>query len=153
MRSRIGADDPCVDGSTPNRGATTIQSPLGFRFAGVLGTYAIHRRGTAAAIFPVDAQSLRLMAFTQPLDAPQGSFSQPPASVAGEQAETTATFAERSVRITGEPAWNGTYDYTVEAGVIRFASPQCPDGLCNAIYNNELGTLYVARLGNGLFIR
>jgi hypothetical protein len=153
MRSRIGENNACADGSTPNRGATSVQSPLGFRFAGVLGTYAIHRRGAAAAIFPVDAQSLRLMAFTQPLDAPRGPFSQPPASAAGRQVSTTVTFEQGSVRISGEPAWSGTYDYSVDAGVIRFASPQCPGNICNAIYSNDLGTLYVARLGNGLFIR
>lgn len=152
MRSRIGGES-CADGSAPNRGATRAQAPLGFSFAGVLGTYAIHRQGGAAAIFPVSAQSLRLMAFSQPLEAPSGSFSQPPASATAQQVATTVTFEPGSVEIRGEPAWSGTYDYSIASGVIQFASEQCPDGVCNAIYNDELGLLYVARLGNGLFVR
>lgn len=152
MRGHISADG-CADGSAPNRGTTSVQSPLGFRFSGVLGTYAIYRQGAAAAIFPIGSQSLRLVAFTRPLQTPAGSFSQPPASAVGEQVSTMVTFEEHAVKITGAAAWSGTYDYAVDSGVIRFASPQCPGDGCNAIYNDDLGTLYVARLGNGYFIR
>lgn len=152
MRSRIDGDS-CADGSSATRGATRLQPRMGFCFAGVPGVYAIHRRGAAAAIFPVGAQSLRLMAFTRASQAPRGSFAQPPSSTIGDAVPTTVAFEKGSVKITGGAAWSGSYGYVVEDGVIRFASDACPDGVCNAIYNDDLGTMYAARLGNGLFIR
>lgn len=152
MRSRIDGD-ACADGSSASRGTTRVQPRMGFSFAGVPGVYAIHRRGAVAAIFPVGAQSLRLMAFTRASQAPRGSFAQPPSSTIGDAVPTTVAFEKGTVKITGDASWSGSYGYVVEDGVIRFASDACPDGVCNAIYNDELGTLYAARLGNGLFIR
>lgn len=152
MRGRIDGDS-CADGSSASRGATRVQPRLGFSFAGVPGVYAIHRRGAAAAIFPVGAQSLRLMAFTRASNAPRGSFAEPPPSAVGDAEPMTVTFEKGALKIAGGAAWSGTYAYVVEDGVLRFASSACPDGVCNAIYNDELGTLYAARLGNGLFIR
>lgn len=152
MRSRIDGDS-CADGSSASRGQTRVQPRAGFTFSGVPGVYAIHRRGDAAAIFPVGAQSLRLMAVTRASKAPRGSFAQPPSSAVGEPVPMTVVFEKGAVQITGGASWSGTYAYVVEDGVIRFTSDACPDGVCNAIYNDELGTLYVARLGNGLFIR
>lgn len=152
MRSRIDGNS-CADGSSASRGQTRVQPQTGFSFAGVPGVYAIHRRGAAAAIFPVSAQSLRLMAFTRASKAPRGSFAQPPSSAVGDAVPTTVAFEAGGVEITGAASWSGTYGYVVEDGVIRFASDACPDGVCNAIYNDDLGTLYAARLGNGLFIR
>lgn len=144
----------CADGSQPSRGATSVQSPLGFTFAGLQGVYAIYREGKAAAIFPVSAQSLRLMAFTSAPQGPRGSFRQPAASALAPSDAIEVAFNNGHLEISGDSAWTGTYTYSVDAGgVVRFASPQCPGSVCNAIYNNSLGTLYVARLGNGLFIR
>ena len=152
MRSRIDGDS-CADGSSASRGDTRVQPRMGFSFTGVPGVYAIHRRGAAAAIFPVGAQSLRLMAFTRASKEPRGSFAQPPPSVVSDAEPMTVTFETGAVKVTGGAAWSGSYAYVVEDGVIRFASDACPDGVCNAIYNDDLGTLYAARLGNGLFIR
>jgi hypothetical protein len=153
MRSRMSAGGGCADGSAPNSGTTTIVPQPGFKFSGVLGTYAIYQQGSRAAIFSVDSQSLRLMALTEPADSPIGVFSQPPGDAKANPPLITIGFTRNSMVVSGEPNWNGTYDYTLTSGVISFPAALCPNHTCNAIYNNDLGILYVPRLGNGSFIR
>ena len=143
----------CVDGSTPKSGTTAVQPNLGFQFSGVIGTYAIYSRGSSASIFPVSSQSLRLMALTQPAKPPIGSFAQPSSEASGNPPLVKAVFKSNSVSVRGYPAWDGDYPYSVTDGVISFTSSQCPNSVCNAIYNNDLGMLWVPRLGSALFIR
>lgn len=153
MRSAIDGSS-CADGSAAKRGSTTLDPTFGFSFSGLLGVYAIFRQGSAAGIFPISTQGLRLTALTQPSGPPRGTFAQPSRNATGDSPLTTAKFTGGAIVVSGgDPAWNGTYQYVVNGGVVSFASELCPDGTCNAIYNNALGILYVARLGNGAFIR
>jgi len=152
MRSAISGS-ACADGSTPNTGTTSVQPTLGFQFSGVLGTYAIYQRGTSAAIFPISAQSLRLMALTQTSKPPSGSFAQPLSDATGNPPLVKTVFRGNSFSVTGYAPWDGEYPYTLSNGTISFTSSQCPNNTCNAIYNNNLGMLFIARLGNALLIR
>lgn len=152
MRSMMSRDG-CADGSAPNSGTTTVVPQPGFKFSGVLGTYAIYREGSEAVIFSVDSQSLHLTALTKPVDAPAGTFAQPSTNATGNRQPVTITFETNSLVVNHEPNWKGTYGYSLAGGVISFLSHRCPSGACNAIYNNDLQIVYVARLGNAAFIR
>jgi hypothetical protein len=151
MRSVISGAT-CADGSIPKSGSTSVQQK-GFKFAGILGTYAIYHHDSGAAIFPIDSQSLRLMALTQPSGPPKGSFMQPSSEAKGNPPLLRIRFERNGVAVSGDPAWNGDYSYTASGGVVSFSSDQCPNGSCNAIYSNDLGIFYIPRLGNAFFIR
>lgn len=141
----------CTDGSAPNSGTIAVVQG-GFKFSGVLGTYAVYQHGSAAAIFGVDAQSLHLMALTEPQGAPAGKFSQPASGATGGK-PLSISFTAKSMVVSGDPNWNGKYAYSLDGGIVSFPSGLCVGGTCNAIFNNSLNIVYIARMGTAAFIR
>jgi len=154
MRSVISGPGACADGGAPGTGTTAVQSSGGFKFTGVPGTYAIYRSGSSAAIFPIDAHSLRLIALTKPSQSPEERrFTQTYRDVSGDAAIVRVSFSHGSLTVTGDPVFDGSYSYVSSGGILGISSPRCPNNVCKAIYSNELGILYIARLGTGIFLR
>gem|GEM_PF-2057143 len=156
--SLLRQDGNCANGATPATGGIKVQGDGTLVFGGVVrGAYAAYQRGKSTAIFPVVHNSLQLMALSQPRDLPKGKFVRPRA--AAIRKEPLLTIAPRKVkgqrafRIGGRTVWAGRHGYSVDQGIVSIPSPNCPGGICYAIYNNDLGIFSFPRFDNRTFIR
>jgi hypothetical protein len=143
----------CADGTTPQGGSIVLKS-TGFTFGGLPGTYAVYHQGSASALFPVDNRGLALRALSETSVQPTGSFSQ--ALIAATASNNLATLALLSDKITiaGVPNFSGSYSYSSSGrGAFSFASAYCRNGICPGIFNDVLGIVYLAQVGNAVFIR
>lgn len=156
QKSLLLPDNTCADRTLPKRGTIAVQLNGGFKFSGTTGTYAVYRRGDAAAIFAVDVSSLRLMAVSQPKGKPKGSFIRPTVDTSfpdkGNLIRVKFDSAAKRLKISGATVWEGEYPYAVDSGVISITSSRCPDGMCFAIYNKSLGILHFPRLDSRTFV-
>ena len=144
----------CTDGSVPIAGAIVPLPKVGFKFSGIAGDYAVYQQGAAGSIFPVDNRGLNLKAVTETTAIPRGTFSQCLISAPGGNHVAKLSFSDGSkLTIEGVPNFSGTYSYSYVKGAISFSSGACRNGTCVGIYNNKLGLVYLAQIGNAIFFK
>lgn len=152
-RTSTRAETGCAEGAAPLRGSVLVQPDGGLTLSGFPGTYAAYRRGDAVAIFPIDTLSPRLLALTASSDAPSGSFYQVTRQGGADGARVVLELDDGRAQIGGLPGWSGSHSYEAENGTLGIASTRCPGGTCRGIYNDALGIVYVAGIGNTTFVR
>jgi hypothetical protein len=153
QHSNLNGSGGCIDDRQPIAGTVVPLPAVGFKLSGVVGNYAAYHQGAAAAIFPVDNRGLNLKALTQTTAIPRGTFSQCLIS-AGSSHIAKLSFSDSSkLTIEGVPNFSGTYSYSYSEGEISFSSNACRNGTCVGIYNNSLGLVYLAQVGNAIFFR
>lgn|GEM_PF-4460089 len=82
-----------------------------------------------------------------------GSFSQALTSK-GSNEIATLTLLSHQMTIAGVPNFSGSYTYgSSNHGAFSFASAYCRSGSCPGIFNDILGIVYLAQVGDGVFIR
>ena len=151
--SNFASSSACADGSTPQSGQIVVKS-AGFAFGGLPGTYAIYHQANASALFPVDDRGLALRAVTQTQAQLSGTFSETLLAASASNYIATVTLAPKMISIAGILNFSGSYGYSSSnLGAFSFASSFCRNGTCPGIFNDALGLVYVAQVGNGVFIR
>ena len=127
---------------------------MGFKFSGIAGNYAVYQQGAAGAIFPVDNRGLNFKALSQTTTVPRGTFSQCLISAARANHIATVSFSDGGkLTIDGVGKFHGPYSYSYLNGTISFSSSACRNGTCVGIYNNKLGLIYLAQVGNAIFFK
>jgi hypothetical protein len=151
--SAIVSGSACADGSTPKNGQIVVKSN-GFAFGGLPGTYAIYHHASASSLFPVDDRGLALRAVTQTQVQLSGTYSETLLAAAASSYITTVTLTSNMITIAGVPNFSGSYSYSSSGlGAFSFASTFCRTGTCRGIFNDVLGVVYIAQVGNGIFIQ
>ena len=154
QRSNFNGSGGCNDGSVPISGTIVALPLVGFRFSGVAGNYAVYQQGAAGAIFPVDNRGLNLKAVTETAAIPRGTFSQCLMSAPGANHVAKLSFSgDSKLTIKGIPNFSGTYSYSYANGAISFSSSACRNGTCTGTYNDQLGLVYLAQIGNAIFFK
>ncbi len=154
QRSSFNSAGGCADGSVPLAGAIEALPLKGFKFAGVSGRYAAYHDGSAGALFPIDNHGLNLRALSQTASIPKGTFSQRLIGTTAHHHNATVTFSDNHrLKIKGIPNFSDTFTYTYANGVISFPSSACRNGTCSGIYNDKLGLVYLAQIGDILFFK
>jgi hypothetical protein len=144
----------CTDGSSPIAGTVVPIATVGFKFSGIAGNYAAYQQGAAAAIFPVDNRGLNLKAVSQNTMVPKGTFSECLMSAATKNHIAKVTFSDQNkLTIDGVQNFGGTYTYSYANGEISFPSSACRNGTCAGIYNDQLGIVYLAQIGDAMFFK
>ncbi|HTY57008.1 MAG TPA: hypothetical protein VMB26_17505 [Candidatus Binataceae bacterium] len=151
--SALVSDSACADGSIPQSGQIVVKSN-GFAFGGLPGTYAAYHQATASALFPVDDRGLALRAMSQTRAQLSGTFSETLLAAAASNYVTTVTLTSNMITIARVPNFSGSYSYNSSGlGAFSFASSFCRNGTCPGIFNDVLGVMYIAQVGNGVFIQ
>jgi len=151
-RSTYTSSGTCADGGTAATGSIEILPARGFRFSEISGTSAVYRKVAAAALFPIDNRGFILRALSQSAVAPSGTFSQALRSANESNHIATVSFlANNRLTIEGVQNFAGSYTYTFANGALSFPSASCRSGTCIGIYNNALGIVYLAQVGDVFF--
>ena len=154
QRSSFNNSGGCTDGSALLSGNIEVLPSKGFKFAGVSGTYAAYRDGSVAALFPIDNRGLNLRALSQTVAVPRGTFLQSLIGTAHRDHIATVTFSGKNkLTIKGVRNFTDSYTYSYTSGAISFSSSACRNGICAGIYNDQLGLVYLAQIGNILFFK
>jgi hypothetical protein len=153
QRGNFDGSGGCTDGSPPITGAIVPLTALGFKFSGLSGNYAVYHQGAAASIFPIDHRGLNLKALTQTTAIPHGTFSQSLISAGGKHVAKLSFSDSNKLTIEGVQNLSGTYTYSYSNGELSFPSAACRNGTCAGIYNNSLGLVYLAQVGNAIFFK
>jgi hypothetical protein len=141
----------CRDGTNAETG-TIMVTPAGFSFSGSRGTYAMYSHNSGAVLFSISTSSLNIIALSQSSTSPRGSFSEASQMATSHDHMVTAKFTGKMLTIRALANFKGPYPYAFSNGQISFPSPNCPGGTCNGIYNKNLGVLFLAQVGNSIFL-
>jgi len=141
----------CPDSSNEDTGTITVK-PTGFSFSGSRGTYAIYSQNSAAVIFGIDVKGLNITAMSVSNTPPHGAYFEASQMALNNSHRASANFSNDAVTFKALPNFSGSYSYTFSNGQISFPSPNCPGGTCNGIYNRNVGMMYLAQVGNFIFL-
>jgi hypothetical protein len=153
QRTTLKTPSVCADGSTPLIGSIVVQGPQGFQLSGIPGIYGAYRQDGVAALFPIDNRGLNLRAVSQTATIPSGSFSEGLLAATGSNHIASVSFPSSNlIKIQGVPTFSGTFRYSYSNGAIAYSFAACRNGRCTGIYNKDLGVVYLAEIGNDIFL-